>query len=246
MAEPAGPFHALWHGGHQYLCYCAAPHSSGFNVYVTNASEVWSTDFTLEKLESHKSQSGMCPSEDYSTKFREAFEHRAAALTVHDSKATLQLKEGTWSLTFDLFKLPCSEARKQLQALMFGLVGCVSSLEKRLEAAEDAAAAAASCSPEKNQLQSQRLLIPDLSPRKNRGGGSAVTAKRRVPGESLINPGFKSSLPVRRHRPGWILKTPDPAWTPLMCVPLMKLFNELFRLVYRLPVNVQPPATHRV
>ncbi|XP_044848135.1 protein PAXX isoform X2 [Mauremys mutica] len=206
MAEPAGPFHALWHGGHQYLCYCAAPHSSGFNVYVTNASEVWSTDFTLEKLESHKSQSGMCPSEDYSTKFREAFEHRAAALTVHDSKATLQLKE----------------------------------------AAEDAAAAAASCSPEKNQLQSQRLLIPDLSPRKNRGGGSAVTAKRRVPGESLINPGFKSSLPVRRHRPGWILKTPDPAWTPLMCVPLMKLFNELFRLVYRLPVNVQPPATHRV
>ncbi|CAM5163322.1 unnamed protein product, partial [Eretmochelys imbricata] len=189
MAEPAGPFYALRLGDHQYLCYCAAQESSGFNIYVTNASEVWSTDFTPEKLEGHKAQSGICPSEDYSTKFREAFEHRAAALTVHDSKATLQLKEGTWSLTFDLFKLPCSEARNQLQALMFGLVGCVSSLEKRLEAAEDAAA---SCSPEKNLLQSQRLLIPDLSPRKNRGGGSAMTAKRRVPGESLINPGFKS------------------------------------------------------
>ncbi|XP_074830235.1 protein PAXX isoform X1 [Natator depressus] len=189
MAEPAGPFYALGLGDRQYLCYCGAQESGGFNIYVTNASEVWSTDFTLEKLEGHKAQSGMCPSEDYSTKFREAFEHRAAALTVHDSKATLQLKEGTWSLTFDLFKLPCSEARNQLQALMFGLVGCVSSLEKRLEAAEDAAA---SCSPEKNLLQSQRLLIPDLSPRKNRGGGSAMTAKRRVPGESLINPGFKS------------------------------------------------------
>ncbi|XP_043354551.1 protein PAXX isoform X2 [Dermochelys coriacea] len=199
MAEPAGPFHALWLGDQQFLCYCSAQDSGGFNIYVTNASEMWSTNFTLEKLEGH-AQSGMCPSEDYSTKFREAFEHRAAALTVHDSKATLQLKEGTWSLTFDLFKLPCSEARKQLQALMFGLVGHVSSLEKRLEAAEDATTvAAASCSPEKNLLQSQRLLIPDLSPRKNRGGGSAMTAKRRVPGESLINPGFKSvaRCPVR-------------------------------------------------
>ncbi|XP_074830237.1 protein PAXX isoform X2 [Natator depressus] len=160
MAEPAGPFYALGLGDRQYLCYCGAQESGGFNIYVTNASEVWSTDFTLEKLEGHKAQSGMCPSEDYSTKFREAFEHRAAALTVHDSKATLQLKEGTWSLTFDLFKLPCSEARNQLQALMFGLVGCVSSLEKRLEAAEDAAA---SCSPEKNLLQSQRLLIPGFT-----------------------------------------------------------------------------------
>ncbi|XP_077692201.1 protein PAXX isoform X1 [Eretmochelys imbricata] len=245
MAEPAGPFYALRLGDHQYLCYCAAQESSGFNIYVTNASEVWSTDFTPEKLEGHKAQSGICPSEDYSTKFREAFEHRAAALTVHDSKATLQLKEGTWSLTFDLFKLPCSEARNQLQALMFGLVGCVSSLEKRLEAAEDAAA---SCSPEKNLLQSQRLLIPDLSPRKNRGGGSAMTAKRRVPGESLINPGFKSSLPVRRHRPGWILKTPDAAWTPLMCIPLMKLFNDLCKLWWftALPRSFQPPATHHV
>nr|XP_006119842.1 protein PAXX [Pelodiscus sinensis] len=122
---------------------------------VTNASEVWSTDFSPEKLEEHAAQSGMSPG-DYSSRFREASERRAITLTVQDSKATLQLKEGTWSLTFDLFKLPCSEARKQLEALMFGLVGCVSSLEKRLAAAEDAAAAAGPCSPEK----SQRLLIP--------------------------------------------------------------------------------------
>uniref|UniRef100_A0A7M4FXW8 Uncharacterized protein n=1 Tax=Crocodylus porosus TaxID=8502 RepID=A0A7M4FXW8_CROPO len=64
---------------------------------------------------------------------REAFEHRTAALTVHNGRATLELKEDAWSLTFDLFKLPSSEARIRLQALMFGLVGYVSSLEKRLE-----------------------------------------------------------------------------------------------------------------
>ncbi|XP_019330499.1 PREDICTED: protein PAXX [Aptenodytes forsteri] len=49
-----------------------------------------------------------------------------------------------------------------------------------------------SCSPEKNAVRSQQLFLPDPSPRKNRGAGSALPAKRKIPGESLINPGFKS------------------------------------------------------
>ncbi|XP_049689236.1 protein PAXX isoform X1 [Accipiter gentilis] len=36
------------------------------------------------------------------------------------------------------------------------------------------------------------LTEADPSPRKNRGAGSALSAKRKIPGESLINPGFKS------------------------------------------------------
>ncbi|XP_014736585.1 PREDICTED: protein PAXX [Sturnus vulgaris] len=51
---------------------------------------------------------------------------------------------------------------------------------------------ASSCSPEKNAARSQQLFLPDSSPRKSRASGSALPAKRKVPGESLINPGFKS------------------------------------------------------
>lgn len=51
---------------------------------------------------------------------------------------------------------------------------------------------ASSCSPEKNAARSQQLFLPDPSPRKSKASGSALPAKRKVPGESLINPGFKS------------------------------------------------------
>ncbi|XP_053817895.1 protein PAXX isoform X9 [Vidua chalybeata] len=53
---------------------------------------------------------------------------------------------------------------------------------------------ASSCSPEKNAARSQQLFLPDPSPRKSKASGSALPAKRKVPGESLINPGFKRSV----------------------------------------------------
>ncbi|XP_025021733.1 protein PAXX [Python bivittatus] len=103
----------------------------------------------------------------------------------------LQVQDGGQSVTFDLYKASLPEARRQLQDLTFGLVEQVQTLEKHLE--ESAAAAATSValrSPGKKILPSQTLLEADLSPQKRRGGASP--SKKRLPGESLINPGFRS------------------------------------------------------
>ncbi|XP_063209186.1 protein PAXX isoform X4 [Chroicocephalus ridibundus] len=190
MAEPAGPFHLLQAGPGRYLCYCRPGPGPGGTVYVTDALEVWAGE-----LGGGPPLDCRCPPEEHGAKLREALGRGAAALSLGEGKATLQLREearcSARCSALELFKLPIAEARSQVQALVFGMAGRVESLERRLEAVE---MLTSSYSPEKNVARSQQLFLPDPSPRKNRGAGSALPAKRKIPGESLINPGFKRQV----------------------------------------------------
>ncbi|XP_071622502.1 protein PAXX [Heliangelus exortis] len=189
MAEPAGPFHLLQCGLDRYLCYCSPGPGPGGTVYVTDALEVWAGE-----LGACPPLGCRCQPEEHGAKLREALGRGNAVLSMGPGKATLQLREkeeeaASRCSALDLFKLPAAGARSQLQALVFGMAGRVESLERRLEAVE---MLVSSRSPEKNNALSQQLFLPDPSPRKNRDTGSALLAKRKIPGESLINPGFKS------------------------------------------------------
>ncbi|NXP47228.1 PAXX protein, partial [Heliornis fulica] len=117
---------------------------------------------------------------------REALGRGAASLSLGDGKAALQLRDEARCAPLELLKLPVAEARSQLQALVFGMAERVQSLERHLEGLPKQLA---------DLLQSPSCLSltdADPSPRKNRGPGSTLPAKRKIPGESLINPGFKS------------------------------------------------------
>ncbi|XP_038623842.1 protein PAXX [Tachyglossus aculeatus] len=207
MAASSGPalcvVRASGPGQPRYLCYCDGPEAGGeggFGVCVTDAADMWATTVSAHSTDRHvgegdghvtqaqssqKSQDGLPPAEDFAARFRDACEQQTVSLTPRDdgSGVSLRLPGGPPGLTVDLPKLPDSEARPRLRALMLQLADRVRGLERRLAAVEAVAA-----SPRKKSSPTgPRLFMPD--PELRRGGPGT---RKRMPGESLINPGFKS------------------------------------------------------
>ncbi|NXT36999.1 PAXX protein, partial [Pelecanoides urinatrix] len=186
MAEPSGPFHLLQAGPGRYLCYCCPGPGPGGTVYVTDALEVWAGEL------------GARPPPGCVRTGAGALGRGAASLSLGEGKATLQLREEARCSALDLFKLPVAEARSQLQALVFGMAERIEVLERRLEGllgvlegGKGRRRAGISLPPSRYHPPHPKVSQADPSPRKNRGAGSALPAKRKIPGESLINPGFK-------------------------------------------------------
>nr|KAG8539023.1 hypothetical protein GDO81_021601 [Engystomops pustulosus] len=130
---------------------------------VTNGNEVWRTDPVEEALEDWDAVRNVT-SRELVDKLREKFQNSAPVLDVQGSIATLTFQVDSGKVTLDLLKLPISEARAQVQEVLFDLSDCVRSLEAQLK---------------------------DVDPRKKGLGGSSARVKKRLPGESLINPGSK-------------------------------------------------------
>uniref|UniRef100_A0A8C2NV83 PAXX non-homologous end joining factor n=1 Tax=Capra hircus TaxID=9925 RepID=A0A8C2NV83_CAPHI len=163
----------------------------GFNLCVTDAAELWSTCFTPDRLAALQARFGLSAAEDIALRFRAACEQQAVTLTLQEDRASLTLSGGPSALELDLSKVPGPEAASRLQTLMLGLAERVCSLERRLAAA---AAEETATSPRKSAWQAgPHLFLPDPDPQR---GGPGPGVKRRCPGESLINPGFKSKKPA--------------------------------------------------
>uniref|UniRef100_UPI00398E9250 protein PAXX isoform X3 n=1 Tax=Pristiophorus japonicus TaxID=55135 RepID=UPI00398E9250 len=179
--------HSLPQSHQRYLCY-TRPGPHNFNLCVTNVVDVWSTGFNPQKLEEHKSAHGVQTSEEYHTRTREAFQKAAVSLTVLDNTIILKLSQDDLGLTFDLYKLPITEAKAEIQSVMFQLVGQIYDLQDQLKASEESNA----LNLEKRMQKTQQMFLTDYDSKKRwNGPGSSPVAKRRLAGESLINPGSK-------------------------------------------------------
>ncbi|XP_071981595.1 protein PAXX [Engystomops pustulosus] len=187
-AEPWCPLCTASHANQRYLCLTRIQTGTSTRIHVTNGNEVWRTDPVEEALEDWDAVRNVT-SRELVDKLREKFQNSAPVLDVQGSIATLTFQVDSGKVTLDLLKLPISEARAQVQEVLFDLSDCVRSLEAQLKDREGSAAASAS--PVKQSQRNHLLLIPDVDPRKKGLGGSSARVKKRLPGESLINPGSK-------------------------------------------------------
>ncbi|NXT85227.1 PAXX protein, partial [Zapornia atra] len=125
---------------------------------------------------------------------REALGRGAASLSLGEGKGTLRLPEDARCAALELVKLPVAEARSQLQTLVFGMAERIESLERHMEGLWGDWEGGLSEQLADLLQSSSCLFLTETDPRsrKNRGAGSTLPARRKIPGESLINPGFKS------------------------------------------------------
>lgn len=150
---------------------------------MTDAAELWSTCFSPDSLARLKARFGLSGAEDIHSRFRAACQQQAVTVSLQEDRALITLSGDTPALAFDLSKVPSPEAAPRLQALTLSLAEHVCNLERRLAAAEETIT-----SPKKNTQPAGTQFLPELD---HQRGSSGPGVRRRCPGESLINPGFK-------------------------------------------------------
>lgn len=155
---------------------------------MTDAAELWSTCFSPDSLATLKARFGLSGTEDIHSRFRAACQQQAVTVRLQEDRALMTLSGDTSALAFDLSKVPSPEAAPRLQALTLSLAEHVCNLERRLAAAEETAT-----SPRKSTQPAGTQFLPELD---HQRGSSGSGVRRRCPGESLVNPGFKSKKPA--------------------------------------------------
>ncbi|XP_057611133.1 protein PAXX isoform X1 [Chionomys nivalis] len=187
-------------GPPRFVCYCESEDSGdgdggGFNLYVTDAVELWSTCFSPDSLATLKTRFGLSGTEDIPSRFRAACQQQTVTVSLQQDRASMTLSGDTSALAFDLSKVPSPEAAPKLQALTLSLAERVYNLEKRLAVGCPCfLPAAEETSPKKNTHPAgPQFFLPEPD---HQRGSSGLGVRRRCPGESLINPGFKSKKPA--------------------------------------------------
>ncbi|XP_032993866.1 protein PAXX [Lacerta agilis] len=191
--EGTGIVRLVQHEGQSFLCYSSCSDGS-LRFHVTNAWDSWSGGVASHESGGNQpSLDGPVSSDDRISQLKDAFESQSPVFSVRNSEATLTFQDGRESLTFELHKDPASEARERVRELVFDLAARVRELERRLgEGAASAAAPSLLGSPRKDIQTSRSPFAPEPSLARLRAGSGAGQAagKRKLPGESLINPGF--------------------------------------------------------
>ncbi|KAI1900526.1 hypothetical protein AGOR_G00050840 [Albula goreensis] len=162
----------------KYICYFHTK-AGMFYIGLTNASEVWRTDFTEEALTEHVKKFALKSTEDYISNIRSSCGNGSTSVFVQEDGAVLQL--GMVSITLPRLGEP--EGRAELRDLLFKMADSLTQ--------QDTTGGPSSFSPGKSQFRRNTGFEP-----RTQQNGPTVTVKKRLPGDSLINPGSRKKRPA--------------------------------------------------
>ncbi|XP_022614906.1 protein PAXX isoform X1 [Seriola dumerili] len=164
----------------KFLCYTHRKNGI-FSVCLTDAADVWSTEYTEGTLNQFKQRFALKSTEDYALKLRSACSSGDVSVVVHDSRVELQVGSNPGDLSVTLSRLESPQATEELRELLFRMANTLSQLDSKFRPLP--------VSPMKNH----QWHPTEFEPRQQQSAPS-VTVKRRLPGASLINPGAKKKL----------------------------------------------------
>ncbi|XP_035495608.2 protein PAXX isoform X2 [Scophthalmus maximus] len=163
----------------KYVCYTRRRNDGAFCVCLTDAADVWSTEYTEDALSQFRQRFALKSTEDYLLKLRSACGSGDVSVVVHDAGAELRVGSGPGALSVGLSRLEGQQAAEELRELLFRMADSIAQLDSKFRPP--------TVSPVKNSLRHQT----DFEPRQQQSCAPSVTVKRRAPGASLINPGTK-------------------------------------------------------
>ncbi|XP_035022927.1 protein PAXX [Hippoglossus stenolepis] len=165
----------------KYVCYTHRRNAL-FYICLTDAADVWSTEYTEDTLNEFRQKFALKSTEGYILKLRSACVTGDVSVVVHDTGAELQVSSGSGDLSVSLSRLQGPQATEELKELLFRMADSLTQLDSKVR------------TPALSPLKNHQRNHTEFEPRQQQNCGPSVTVKRRAPGASLINPGTKKKM----------------------------------------------------
>ncbi|XP_074493267.1 protein PAXX isoform X2 [Sebastes fasciatus] len=160
----------------KFLCYTRRKNGI-LNVCLTDAADVWSTEYTEDTLKQFRQRFALRSTEDYILKLRSACGSGDVSVVVHDTSAELHLSSSPGDPSVTLSRLEGPQATKEVKELLFRMADSLTQPD--------------SGSPSVSPVKNHQRRPTEFEPQQQQNGAPSVTTKKRLPGASLINPGTK-------------------------------------------------------
>uniref|UniRef100_A0A3B1K0R8 PAXX non-homologous end joining factor n=1 Tax=Astyanax mexicanus TaxID=7994 RepID=A0A3B1K0R8_ASTMX len=162
----------------KYVCFTQR-RAGGLSLGLSNGEDVWKADVSEESLSQMKKSFSLKSTEDYALKLKGACRSGSAFVSLQEDGAVLHLDSEPADLNVSLSKLTDLEGRSELKDLLFKMADSLTQLD------------AAGATPTSSPIKSLQKKGTGFEPRKQQSSGPTVAVRKRLPGDSIINPGTR-------------------------------------------------------